>query len=189
MNPADCILFSGGAAGAEAEFGACAERHGIEEVNFTFEGHHDVRRRGVRVLNHEELQGGDVSLEYVSRLMNRRYTEGVTIRKVLQTLWYQVNAGQEIYVIGTILEDSTVRGGTGWGAEFAKLCNKPLHVFDQEQGAWFRWSGTKWRELGAAEAPIIGRPHFTGTGTRRLDPNGRRAIEQLFDRSFGGNRS
>jgi hypothetical protein len=35
MKPADCILFSGGAAGAEAEFGACAERHGVEEVNFT----------------------------------------------------------------------------------------------------------------------------------------------------------
>ena len=31
--------FSGGAPGAEAAFGACAERHGVEEVNFTFEGH------------------------------------------------------------------------------------------------------------------------------------------------------
>ena len=133
MKPADCILFSGGAAGAEAEFGACAERHGIEEVNFTFEGHQELRRRGLRALNHEELQAGDVSLEYVSRLMNRRYAEGVTIRKVLQTLWYQVNSGQEIYVIGTILPDNTVRGGTGWGAEFAKLCNKPLYVFDQDK--------------------------------------------------------
>src|SRR5437868_14347770 len=93
MNPAESILFSGGAAGAEADFGACAERHGIDEVNFTFDGHQDVRRRGVRVLNHEELQAGDVSLEYVSKLMNRRYTESATIRKVLQTLWYQVNAG------------------------------------------------------------------------------------------------
>ena len=63
-------------AGAEAEFGACAERHGIEEVNFTFEGHNIARRRGgVRVLNHEELQHGDVSLEYVSRLMHRRYRQ------------------------------------------------------------------------------------------------------------------
>ena len=49
MNPSDCILFSGGAPGAEAEFGAAAERHGIEEVNFTFEGHPIVRHRGVRV--------------------------------------------------------------------------------------------------------------------------------------------
>ena len=61
MNVRECILFSGGAPGAEAEFGACAERHGIEEVNFTFEGHKLDRHRGVRVLNHEELQAGDVS--------------------------------------------------------------------------------------------------------------------------------
>src|SRR5918994_7403987 len=139
MQPSDSILFSGGAPGAEAEFGACAERHDVEEVNFTFEGHRIDRKRGVRVLNHEELLAGDVSLEYVSRLMNRRYTEGPTIRRVLQTLWYQVNSGQEIYVVGAILLDSTVRGGTGWGAEFAKLCNKPLFVFDQEKDRWFHW--------------------------------------------------
>ena len=78
MECRDCILFSGGAAGAEAEFGACAERHGIEEVNFTFEGHPIVRHRGVRVLNHEELQSGDVSLAYVSRLMHRRYADAPT---------------------------------------------------------------------------------------------------------------
>ena len=184
MKSADCILFSGGAAGAEAEFGACAERHGIEEVNFTFEGHQDVRTRGVRVLNHEELLAGDVSLEYVSRLMNRRYTEGPTIRKVLQTLWYQVNAGQEIYVVGTVLADDTVRGGTGWGAEFAKLCNKPLHVFDQEKDRWLKWSGNAWQTLASGETPTITHPHFTGTGTRHLQPGGRRAIQALYEGSF-----
>src|SRR5947208_1146004 len=162
MDGRDCILFSGGAPGAEAEFGACAERHGIEEVNFTFDGHKIDRGRGVRVLNHEELQAGDVSLAYVSKLMHRRYTDSPTLRKVLQTLWYQVNSGQEIYVIGTILDDGTVRGGTGWGAEFAKLCNKPLHAFDQEKSNW-----------------------FTGTGTRKIQPNAKRAIEDLFTHSFG----
>jgi ribosomal protein L20A (L18A) len=184
MNKSDFILFSGGAQGAEAEFGACAERHGIEEVNFTFDGHNDARRRGVRVLNHEELQAGDVSLAYVSRLMHRRYTDSPTIRKVLQTLWYQVNNGQEIYVIGTVLPDGTVRGGTGWGAEFAKLCNKPLHVFDQEKNCWERWTGSAWIDSTGANVPVITHPHFTGTGTRRLQDNGRRAIEDLFTRSF-----
>jgi hypothetical protein len=184
MNKSDYILFSGAAAGAEAEFGACAERHGIEEVNFTFDGHKDVRSRGIRVLNHEELLAGDVSLEYVSKLMHRRYTEGPTIRKVLQTLWYQVNNGQEIYVIGVILEDGTVRGGTGWGAEFAKLCNKPLYVFDQEKDGWFEWTGSDWKAHGQS-APTITHPHFTGTGTRQLQDNGKQAIEDLFTKSFG----
>jgi hypothetical protein len=182
MNPRDCILFSGGATGAEAEFGRSAERHGVEEVNFTFEGHRIERHRGVRVLNHEELQAGDVSLEYVSRLMHRRYTDAPTIRKILQTIWYQVNNGQEIYVIGTVLEDGTVRGGTGWGAEFAKLCNKPLHVFDQEQSRWFTWTGSAWDS--DAGGPAILHPHFTGIGTRTLKKNGRDAIEALFERSF-----
>ena len=183
MNKTDFILFSGGAPGAEAEFGACAERHGIEEVNFTFDGHVEARRRGVRVLNHEELQAGDVSLEYVSRLMNRRYTDSPTIRKVLQSLWYQVNNGQEIYVIGHIEDDHTVRGGTGWGAEFAKLCNKPLFVFDQEKDSWFEWTAGSWKSRDG-DAPRITHPHFTGTGTRAVTEGGKRAIEELFTKSF-----
>lgn len=184
MNATDSILFSGGAPGAEAEFGASAERHGVEEVNFTFDGHQIARSRGVRVLNHEELLAGDVSFAYISKLMHRRYVEGATLRKVLQTLWYQVNSGQEIYVVGTIQEDDTVRGGTGWGAEFAKLCNKPLHVFDQDRDNWFRWNGTSWDALTASTLPVIAHPHFTGTGTRTMRDNGRQAIEELFTRSF-----
>src|ERR687895_128109 len=184
MKKADVILFSGAAPGAEAEFGACAERHGIEEVNFTFEGHNEARRRGIRVLNHEELLAGDVSLEYVSRLMHRRYTDSPMLRKVLQTLWYQVNNGQEIYVVGVIQEDDTVRGGTGWGAEFAKLCNKPLFVFDQEKNGWFEWQGSGWAARGT-NTPLITHHHFTGTGTRRINDSGSAAIDALFTKSFG----
>ena len=34
------------------------------------------------------------------------------------------------------------------------------------------------------DAPVITHPHFTGTGTRELRDNGRKAIEELFSRSF-----
>ena len=76
-----------------------------------------------------------------------------------------------------------MRGGTGWGAEFAKLCNKPLFVFDQEKDGWFRWTGDDWTPAGA-DAPVITHPHFTGTGTRKIHDNGKQAIEDLFTRSF-----
>src|SRR5262245_46389763 len=114
--------------------------------------------------------------------MHRRYTDAPTIRKILQTIWYQVNNGQEIYVVGTILDDGTVRGGTGWGAEFAKLCNKPLHVFDQDKDSWFKWTGDEWQA--DASGPVIAHPHFTGTGTRTIQKSGLQAVEQLFARSF-----
>ena len=182
MKSEDCVLFSGAAGGAEAAFGVAAEQHGIDEVNFTFEGHKDARTRGLRVLTHEELRQGDVSLAYVSKLMHRQYKDTPLFRKVLQSIWHQVNHGQEIYVVGRILRDDTVKGGTGWGAEFAKLCNKPVYVFDQEKGGWFHWTGEAWQD---EAAPVITHPHFTGTGTRFLEANGQAAIEALFQRSFG----
>ena len=184
MKKENFILFSGGAKGAEMEFGANAERFGIEEVNFSFEGHNIVRQRGLRVLTREELKIGDVSLEYVSRLMNRRYTESPILRKILQSIWYQINSGQEIYVIGEILADNTVKGGTGWGAEFAKLCNKPLYVFDQARDAWFKWNENGWVVCGKKEEPVISHIHFAGVGPRFLNENGKKAIEELFDRTF-----
>jgi hypothetical protein len=180
MNARDCVLFSGGLKGTEAAFGAAAERHGVDEVTFTFEGHEIERTRGLRVLTHEELLKGDVSLAYVSKLMHRHFPETDYFKKVLQTIWYQVNSAQEIYVIGTVLDDDTVKGGTGWGAEFAKLCNKPLHVFDQERDHWQRWTGSGWEK----HVPVIAHVHFCGTGTRYLKDSGRKAIDDLFARSF-----
>ena len=182
MNPNDCVLFSGAANGAESAFGEAAEKLGIDEVNFTFEGHNDARTRGMRVLTQKELQQGDVSLSYISKLMHRRYKETPLFKKVLQSIWHQINNGQEIYVVGKILDDQTVKGGTGWGAEFAKIHNKPLFVFDQEQDGWYQWSGDEWT---GGVTPSIAHTHFTGTGTRFLEANGRAAIEALFARSFG----
>ena len=68
MNPNNYVLYSGGAQGSEAEFGKVAEKFGVQEVNFTFDGHKIFRTRGVRVLTNEELLRGDFSLAYVSKL-------------------------------------------------------------------------------------------------------------------------
>lgn len=175
------ILFSGAAQGAETYFGACAEKYGIDEVNFSFEGRQVERNRGIRILTHEELKNGDISLTYVSKLMNRDYSNSETIRKILQTIWYQINNSRQIFVIGEIMTDNTIKGGTGWGAEFAKICNKPLYVFDQKKNLWFKWEKTEWVVY---QKPIITENHFCGTGTRFLEENAKRAIDELFERSF-----
>jgi hypothetical protein len=175
-------LFSGGAQGAEAEFGKQAERFGLQEVNFSFEGHKIERSRGLRMLTQEELTRKDVSLTYVSKLLDRNFSNGPLIRMVLRTIMYQVDSGLEVFVVGNILDNGTVNGGTGWGAEFAKICNKPLFVFDQIKNSWFTWTKTAWE---AVAAPVIDKSHFTGTGTRFLEENGRVAIAELFARSFG----
>lgn len=181
MENKEFILFSGAASGTESYFGEMAEKHGIEEVNFSFEGRKVSHDRGIRILTHEELENGDVSLSYISKLMNREYSRSANFRKVIQTIWHQINNSQQIFVVGHILEDNTVKGGTGWGAEFAKICNKPLFIFDQTQDKWFKWNKTEWLET---EAPTITENHFCGTGTRYIEENGKKAISELFERSF-----
>jgi hypothetical protein len=181
LNPAQSVLYSGGAAGTEEFFGNLAETCGIEEVNYTFEGHQINRLRGVRMLTNRELMLKDVSMTYVSKLMRREYTRAPLFRKVLQSICWQVSSGEQIFVVGAIQQDGTVKGGTGWGAEFAKICNKPLYVFDQPRSSWFVWKRDAWA---AVEKPLVTAAHFTATGTRFLDDGGRLAVQGLFERSF-----
>jgi hypothetical protein len=181
LSAGDCTLYSGGAKGTEATFGQAAERKGNREVNFTFEGHRQERVIGNYLLSPRELAAGDVSLVYVSRRLNRSYNaEGGVIRRVLQTLWHMVSRSQQVFVVGAIQEDGTVVGGTGWSVELARMWNKDLWVFDQDQDQWFQWSGDAW----IAGEPTISSIHFCGTGTRYLKDTGKAAINALFARSF-----
>lgn len=182
LKPENCTLYSGGARGAETEFGLMAEKFGVQEVNYTFAGHKFERENGLHTLSQEELTRKDVSLTYVSKLLNRKFSNAEKMRKVLQTIMYQVDSGHEIFIVGVIQEDGTVKGGTGWGAEFAKICNKPLYVFGQARNGWFKWEKLEWVPV---ENPVITSNRFTGTGTRFLEDNGRRAIAELYERSFG----
>ena len=174
-------LYSGGHKGAEAEFGKLAEAWNMQEVNFSFEGHNAERTRGARVLNREELQKGDVSMEIVSQRMNRTYARAKKIRKVIQSIFHMVNNGHHVIAVGWIQADNTVKGGTGWGVELAKLFNRPLSVYDQERKAWFAWEDNQW----VPSTPVITAHTFVGTGTRYLSDDGRQALNDLFVRSFG----
>lgn len=179
-DPKQFTLYSGGHRGAEAEFGLQAQQWGVREVTYSFDGHAPERTRGLVVLSPEELQKGDISMEIVSLRMGRTYARAEKIRKVIQSIFHMVNNGYQVFAVGWIQPDETVKGGTGWAVELAKLFNRPLSVFDQERRAWFTWKDKAW----VADEPRITAPTFVGTGTRNLTDEGRRAVEALFDRSF-----
>lgn len=174
-------LLSGGANGAEEEFGINCEKFSLGETNYSFEGHGVARERGLVLLSEAELRRGDVSFGYLKAHMHRTYPDTPLFKKVLQSIWHQVNTAGEVFVVGAILADQTVKGGTGWAAELARHWGKPLHVFDQEKKGWFTWKDGKWV---SEKPPKISRTRFTGTGTRFLSEDGRAAIRDLFQRSF-----
>ena len=175
-------FYGGGHRGTEAEFGRQAEQFGIGEVNYSFEGHQPAREKGLTVLSPEALKKGDISMEIVSMRMNRNYSQATKIRKVFQTIFHMVNSGLQVFAVGWIQPDDTVKGGTGWAVELSKLFNRPLSVFDQDRKQWFTWKDNRWVE----DLPKVEHSTFVGTGTRNLTEAGTQAIKDLFTRSFRG---
>jgi hypothetical protein len=182
LPPRAFTLLSGGAKGAETVFGEAAERWGLAEINFSFAGRETTRKRGVVELTEEELERGGVSETYIQAQLNRSFPETEKFQRLLKSIWHQVATSGEVFVIGEIQEDGTVKGGTGWGAELARHFRKPLFVFDQSKDRWFQWSRGAWAQV---SPPRIRRTRFTGTGTRFLSESGRKAVEELFEASFG----
>lgn len=180
IHPRKMRFYSSGHTGAEAEFGKNAERYGIREVNFSFAGHETERTRGLTILSPEALKRGAISMHIVSLRMGRSFDREKEIQPILQTLFHVVNMGYQVFSVGTIQEDGTVRGGTGWGVELAKWFHRPLSVYDQDRGDWFSWVDNRWE----TDTPLIRFETFAGTGTRHLTGDSRRAIADLFDRSF-----
>ena len=178
-----CNVFSSGLKGAEAAFGEEAAKWGVKETVYTFAGHKIARQQAQEVvtLSEEELLRGNISMEIVSNMMNRSYYEAEKIRRVLQTIFHVVNSGHQVFVVGTIMDDKTVKGGTGWAVELAKLFNRPLHVYGQVKKQWFTWENGDWQP----SSPKIEFSTIACSGTRNLTEGGRKAISDLFAAAFG----
>lgn len=181
LPPRLVTLLSGAATGAEAAFGECAENWGLGELNFTFEGKPVSRTRGLVMLDAGQLQRGSFRARLLKDKIARDYPNTPLFNKVLQSIYHQVDSSTEVFSIGLIQDNGTVKGGTGWAVELAKDQNKAVHVFDQEKGTWFTWAKDGWTE---EKPPRITARRFTGTGSRHLSDRGRQAIVQLFERSF-----
>ncbi len=186
-SPESFTLLASASPGAEEEFGACAERWGVGEVNFTFAGRHETgRTRGLFELSEDELRVGEVSAAYVKAHLHRAFPESPELRRVLQATWHQVSSAGEVFAVGAVNPDKTAPGVTGWAVELARHWGKPVHLFDEERKGWLRWDERDWA---AEEPPAITRERFAGAGTRSLSDDGRAAIRALFERSFGASRS
>jgi len=176
------VLVHGGHKGTESAFGAAAEKYGIAEQTLSFEGHAMERAVNVEVLDDVALQKGVVSMEFVFQAIGRRFASGEAVRRVIHSMFHVVTRGNELFAVGWIQDNDSVRGGTGWGVELAKLFHRKVHVYDQDKNAWFTWDHDEWKQ---SEPTLPESGGFSATGTRQLTDAGRQAIDDLFKRSVG----
>jgi hypothetical protein len=180
LDPTTVTLYTGGHRGTEEYFGQLAEKWGMEEVTFNFEGHPISRERGLRLLSDEDLLHGAVSPDIIEKRMERSFARTPMMKKIFQTMFHIVNNGYQVFAVGWLLGNGTVKGGTGWGVELAKLFNRPVHLFEQDRREWVSWRDNAW----VTEEPTICHKTVAVSGTRNLSEEARSAIDDLFDRSF-----
>ena len=172
---------SGGATGADLQWGMVAGSKGHSVFHFSFAGHRSqAPTEEIVILSPEQLEAADEPLKAASARVKRYFPpKSLFVRNLLRRNWYQVAAAERVYAVAT-LTDGLVSGGTAWAtAMFIDRFNGAAcecYVFDQAVSAWFIWNGDGWTPI----APPAPHGLWAGIGSRELQQNGKEAIRALL---------
>jgi hypothetical protein len=174
------VCLSGGADGADIEWGTCAESIGHTVIHWSFPGHRSHAPEGQLVrLDDEQLKLGSEALLKAASALAKHPPRRPAVARLLHRNYYQVAWSKACYAV-TVIKDNAVPGGTAWTTTmFSQLHpdNRDLYVFDQEKDAWFEFNGETWDRINSPPRPT---GIWTGIGSRDLRQNGREAIRKLM---------
>lgn len=176
------ICLSGGAIGADLQWGMCAGMAGHAVIHWSFKDHHvKAPACEVVVLTEEQLEAADGALNVAKRRLKRGYFAPDSFnRQLLRRNWYQVKDAERVYAVANVDDKGAVSGGTAWAVQMFvdRFDNGPceVYVYDQLTGLWLTWDGYLWVR---AEPPT---PFgvYAGVGSRDLKPNGKHAIRDIL---------
>lgn len=178
------ICLSGGAIGADLQWGMCAGSAGHKVIHWSFEGHNsgapDVEL--VR-LTEEQLAEAIPSVKRAAKALGKHPPRTPGIYQLIYRNYYQVAWAESVYAVTTI-EDGVVQGGTAWAVQMYldRLQDEPdmipkCYVFDQYEEKWFKWVDGVWEETRMVDIPS---GIWAGIGSRDLNPAGKNAIRSLL---------
>ena len=185
---------SGGAEGSDQEFSNIGKEFGVKTNAYSYKTNYHNSPNKVEISQDDYLEG----IQEVNKANKHLYRFGIhKYMNLLARNWAQVKYSTQIFAIGTIVESGgktpegyyskskiqTVSGGTSWAVMMGIIHLKEVFVFDQMKDKWFRWSynASKFIEI---STPKINTQNFAGIGTRKLNDNGRKAIRDLYIKTF-----
>lgn len=188
------ICLSGGAEGADLQWGMVAGLAGHQVIHWGFEGHSsDAPVAEVVTLTPEQLAVADDFIERANITLKRRWpVRSAFVANLLRRNFYQISSAGSIYAVSEFDADGQIKGGTAWAVQmfidrvtdetyFADedAIREPLpaYVFDQVAEKWFQWNGHRYVEI---ETPPVPSGIWAGVGTRKLNKAGKESIRNLI---------
>jgi hypothetical protein len=178
-------MLSGGAAGADYEWGLAATINGHEVIHFSFNGHDSkCDPSTIYKVSDRELTVADMWLKQAKIHLKRQFpSNSKFVNNLLRRNYYQVKETDAVYAIGTFNPATlTVNGGTAWATSmYCLIHDRPFYFFHQEYNKWYEKNISGLHK----EIRIPPRPSdynvWTGIGTREINLNGKLAIDYLFN--------
>ena len=175
------ICMSGGAPGADLQFGMNAGRAGHYVIHWSFEGHASRAPDSETVLlSQEQLRDAHPALKQANTSLKRTIPwKKPWMLNLLRRNFFQVRWSDSVYAVSEIdWATNTVKGGTGWAIEMAKhLPLSNIWVYDQKQEQWYQWQENKWANISEPASP---QGVYAGIGSRDLQEGGKLAIRRLY---------
>lgn len=185
---------SGGATGSDYFFESIGESYGVKTKAYSYKTKYHKSPNKVEISDRDYMEGV-IRIKKANIVLNRWGVD--KYMNLLARNWAQVKYSKQIFAIGHIVNPGertqkgyycnskyqSVDGGTGYAIQMGVDNNKDIYVFDQLKDKWFRWSYSSLSFI-HCDIPKILVEDFAGIGTRQILPNGIKAIEDLYNKTF-----
>lgn len=186
-NPSICL--SGGAEGADMEWGTAATQAGHAVLHWTFPTHRSRASEAEQVrLSDAQLEIAIPFVKSAAKGLRKSPPRANHVWRLIHRNYYQVAWAESCYAVTVIQEPDSGKkiGGTAWATTmFAQMHpeGRRMWIFDQAKDAWYWWkgdvNGREWERMEGRPPKPEGR--WAGIGSRELGENGRRAIRELLE--------
>ena len=174
FNPKDATFYSGAANGSDKAWEAAATKAGIKVHNYTVENWNN--------LSNEWKEKLDKEYQEIVNILGRKVLDiNSYAGKLVRRDMMQADKADAIFAIGTLASNGYVDGGTGYASTRGILRGIPVYLFDQKDSTWKVWDKTVKKFVPTSQPSLT--KNAAVIGTRELQENGKKAIENMFQTS------
>lgn len=186
---------SGGAYGSDSFWEEIGQEFGVKTKAYSYKTKIHKSPNKIEISD-DDYNEGVIEVKKANLILKRQSID--KFMNLLARNWAQVKYSSQILAIGHIVLPGekglkgyisksnlqTVDGGTGYAVTIGINNNKSIYVYDQIRKKWFTWSYIQNSFIEINKVPKILSNNFAGIGTREINDDGIKAIEDVYKSTF-----